>query len=419
MPGPTGGGRSGGGGIGGGARGGGFSGGSHGGFSSGSNRTFRSGVPRGTGSFYTDSPDNPNGEEDTKKRIRSMIIAVIFIAVFAGGPVLSMVGNLFSDLGAYAEPDIWEEVDSVIIGDVDWDSEYYITPVEGDRTKLDASLCTPIDTWYEDQAGLLSFDNESEDLEAALNYFYEWTGVQPYLLIIDNIDGNYDPDWETVDNYLYNRYIELFGEDEGHYIFLYFMNTDGTYTTWYCPGLYTMRIMDDNAYYILTDYLNMYYYESTTWTEMFEMTFIRTAEDIMRVNEDASVTVPVDSGYAEMTTYPPASTVPAVEIDSSEELTVPVVELTNEVESVEPDSVVEDTTEAVEVTYHEEITYYEEPDSDFVWDEDVTDQAVEHYITADTLKYIAGGFVILLAVILFVVYILWDKKKMRDLEDDI
>ena len=388
MPGPTGGGRSGGGGgIGGGARGGGFSGGSHGGFSSGSNRTFRSGVPRGTGSFYTDSPDNPNGEEDTKKRFRNMIIMVVLIAVFTGGPVISMVGNLFSDL-ASPSPDIWAEIDSVIIGDDDRDSEYYITPVEGERTKLDESLCTPIDTWFEDHACFLANDDAVDDLDAALKYFYELTGVQPYLIILDNIDGICDPDWETIDNYLYNRYIELFGEDEGHYLFLYFMNTDGTYTTWYCPGLYTMRIMDDNAYYILTDYLNMYYYEAMTRTEMFELTFISTAEDIMRVNEGASVTVPV-------------------------------VELTNEVESVEPESVVESTGATVEVTYHEEITYYEEPDSDFVWDEDVTDQAVEHYITADTLKYIAGGFVILLAVILFVVYILWDKKKMRDLEDDI
>ncbi len=414
MPGPTGGGRSGGGGgIGGGARGGGFSGGSHGGFSSGSNRTFRSGVPRGTGSFYTDSPDNPNGEEDTKKRIRSMIIAVIFIAIFAGGPVISLVGNLFSDLGAYAEPDIWAEVASVIIGDDDRDSEYYITPVEGERTKLDESLCTPIDTWFEDNACFLANDNAVEDLDAALKYFYELTGVQPYLIILDNIDGNYDPDWETIDNYLYNRYIELFGEDEGHYIFLYFMNTDGTYTTWYCPGLYTMRIMDDNAYYILTDYLNMYYYESTTWTEMFELTFISTAEDIMRVNEDASITVPVDSGYAEMTTYPPASTVPAVEVDSSITISSPVVELTSE-----PENVVDSTGSTADVTYHEEINDYAESETEILWDDIITEDPEEHYVTADTLKYLAGAVVILIAVVLFVVFLLWQKKKMRDLEED-
>lgn len=411
MPGPTGGGRSGGGGIGGGARGGGFSGGSHGGFSSGSNRTFRSGVPRGTGSFYTDSPDNPNGEEDTKKRIRNMIIMVVLIAVFTGGPVISMVGNLFSDL-ASPSPDIWAEVASVILGDDDRDSEYYITPVKGERTKLDASLCTPIDTWFEDHACFLANDDAVDDLDAALKYFYELTGVQPYLIILDNIDGNYAPDWETIDNYLHNRYIELFGEDEGHYIFLYFMNTDGTYTTWYCPGLYTMRIMDDNAYYILTDYLNMYYYESTTWTEMFELTFISTAENIMRVNEDASVTVPVDSGYAEMTTYPPASTVPAVEADSSITISSPVVELTSE-----PENVVDSTGSTADVTYHEEINDYAESETEILWDDIITEDPEEHYVTTDTLKYIAGGFVILLAVVLFVVYILWDKKKMRDLEE--
>lgn len=333
-----------------------------------------------------------------------MIIMVVLIAVFTGGPVISMVGNLFSDL-ASPSPDIWAEIDSVIIGDDDRDSEYYITPVEGERTKLDASLCTPIDTWFEDHACFLANDDAVDDLDAALKYFYELTGVQPYLIILDNIDGNYDPDWETIDNYLYNRYIELFGEDEGHYIFLYFTYEDTSYTTWYIPGLYTMMIMDDNAYYILTDYLNMYYCESTTWTEMFEMTFIRTAEDIMRVNEDASVTVPVDSGYAEMTTYPPASTVPAVEVDSSITISSPVVELTSEPESVE-------------ITYHEEITYYEDPDSEIVWEENVTEHTDEIHISADVMPYLGGAAVIVLAVVLFVVFLLWQKKKMRDLEED-
>ncbi|MBR3955957.1 MAG: hypothetical protein IKJ63_10845 [Clostridia bacterium] len=408
MPGPTGGGRSGGGG----ARGGGFSGGSHGGFSSGSNRTFRSGVPRGTGSFYTDSPDNPNGEEDTKKRIRSMIIAVIFIAVFAGGPVISMVGNLFSDL-ASPSPDIWAEVDSVIV----MEEEPLFDIGTAPRSRLDESLCKPSDVWYLDRCGLFILSEERDDVENALTYFYEKTGVQPLLVTARSIDGQLDPDWDTVDTYLYDLYIELFGEDEGHYIFLYFMHEDDSYTLYYMPGWDAMSVVDDNASAILMDCIEWYYQESSSYGEMFASAFAEAADVIMYAAEADTSELITD--YEALSTAPPASTVPAVEIDSSEDLTVPVVELTNEVESVEPDSVVEDTTEAVEVTYHEEITYYEEPDSDFVWDEDVTDQAVDHYITADTLKYIAGGFVILLAVILFVVYILWDKKKMRDLEDDI
>ncbi|MBE6812158.1 MAG: hypothetical protein E7523_04675 [Ruminococcaceae bacterium] len=413
MPGPTGGGRSGGGGgIGGGARGG-FSGGSHGGFSSGSNRTFRSGVPRGAGSFYTDSPDNPNGEEDTKKRIRNMIILVIFIAVFAGGPVLSMVGNLFSDL-ASPSPDIWAEMDSVIV----MEEEPLFDIGTAPRARLDESLCKPSNVWYLDRCGLFILSEERDDVENALAYFYEKTGVQPLLVTARSIDGQLDPDWDTVDTYLYDLYIELFGEDEGHYIFLYFMHEDDSYTLYYMPGWDAMSVVDDNASAILMDYIEWYYQESSSYGEMFASAFAEAADAIMYTAEADTSELITD--YEALSTAPPASTVPAVEVDSSEDLTVPVVELTNEVESVEPDSVViEDTTEAVEVTYHEEITYYEEPDSDFVWDENVTDQAVEHYITADTLKYIAGGFVILLAVILFVVYILWDKKKMRDLEDDI
>ena len=134
----------------------------------------------------------------------------------------------------------------------------------------------------------------------------------------------------------------------------------------------------------------------------------------MRVNEDASVTVPVDSGYAEMTTYPPASTVPAVEVDSSITISSPVVELTSE-----PENIVDSTGSTADVTYHEEINDYAESETEILWDDIITEDPEEHYVTTDTLKYIAGGFVILLAVILFVVYILWDKKKMRDLEEDI
>ncbi len=414
MPGPTGGGRSGGGGIGGGARGGGFSGGSHGGFSSGSHRSFGSGAHRPVGGFYNLNTNNNDPEQEKKNNVKGIIFLIISLVAIFGGPAASLVGNVISDFGAYAEPDIWAEVDSVILEDDDWDSEYYITPVEGERTKLDESLCTPIDTWFEDHACFLANDDAVDDLDAALKYFYELTGVQPYLIILDNIDGICDPDWETIDNYLFNRYIELFGEDEGHYIFLYFMNTDGTYTTWYCPGLYTMRIMDDNAYYILTDYLNMYYYESTTRTEMFELTFISTAENIMRVNEDAFVTVPVDSGYAEMTTYPPASTVPPAEVDSSVDVTVPAVELTSEPESdeaetAEPESAVESTGTTVEVTPTQEST------TEILWEDDVYEEPEEDFISSEALGAI---FVIAVAVTAFVVFVLWNKKKMRDLEND-
>ena len=218
MPGPAGGGRSGGGGgIGGGARGGGFSGGSHGGFSSGPNRTFRSGVPRGAGSFYTDSPDNPNGEEETKKRFRNMIIMVVLIAVFTGGPVLSMVGNLFSEL-ASPSPDIWAEVDSVI----GMEEEPLFDIGTAPRARLDESLCKPVDEWYLDLAELFESEGEGEMVEHALSYFYEKTGVQPLLVTANYIDGTNAPSWDTVEGYLYDLYIELFGEDEGHYIFLYF-----------------------------------------------------------------------------------------------------------------------------------------------------------------------------------------------------
>ncbi len=396
MPGPVGGGRSGGGGgIGGGARGGGFSGGSHGGFSSGSNRTFRSGVPRGTGSFFTDSPDNPNGEEDTKKRFRNMIILVIFLAVFAGGPVISMVGNLFSDL-ASPSPDIWAEVDSVIV--MDEEPLFDIESVP--RARLDESLCKPVDVWYFDMAELFEPEGEGEMVEHALSYFYEKTGVQPLLVTANYIDGTNAPSWDTVENYLYNLYIDMFGEDEGHYIFLYFEHSDTTYTAYYIPGLDAMEVMDDEASSILMDYLEWYYQVSPSWGQMFASAFADTADTIMYVPEEYTSAVIADPDYAEVSTYPPASTVPAVEVDSSEVLTSPVVALTSE-----PDSaVVEDMT-----------AYTEESTTEILWDDDITEEPEEDFISDEALGAV---FVVALAVTAFVVFVLWNRRKMRRLEED-
>lgn len=406
MPGPVGGGRSGGGGgIGGGARGGGFSGGSHGGGFHGSHGGFH-GMPTGGHRPNGFGGHSPHGNDNRGCGIAIfVIILIIFGSSFlgVGGMFLNIFGNMFKGIGNNTDYVYIEEwTDEALTFEIE-----SVAPVEVQRTKLDESLCTFSNVWYLDRIGLFSLSSERDMVENALNYFYEKTGVQPHIVTARSIDGSNAPSWDAVENYLYNLYIELFGEDEGHYIFLYFQHSDDSYTLYYIPGLDAMEMMDDEASSILMDYVEWYYHESSTYGEMFASAFSDAADAIMGTAQtEESVAAGESQELTEIfSTAPPASTEPAVEVDSSVDLTVPVVELTSEPESVE-------------ITYHEDITYYEEPDTEIVWEEDVTEYTDELFVSADVIPYLTGSAVIILAVVLFVVFLLWQKKKMRDLEED-
>ncbi len=246
MPGSVGGGRSGGG-----ARGGGFSGGS-GGVYGGTYGSRRIGGTASPGPYNTMTGKQGGGST----RVVIVLVAV-FLAVFLTIAVL-----------------IGREIVSS-----DADAPLSIESVE--RTKLSSVRCTPIDKWLEDKAGLLQSIDEKTQLEAALAHFYEKTGVQPYLLILDEIDGDKNPDRDTTEHYLTNRYVELFGADEGHYIFLYFHHRDSSYTLYYIPGLDAVTVVDDEVSSMLMDCIAWYYRQTDTYGEMFANAFVRTAQAIV------------------------------------------------------------------------------------------------------------------------------------------
>lgn len=262
MPGPVGGGRSGGG-----ARGGGTTGGNSGVYG---------GVygNRNIGGTPAPSPYNLiSGKRGSGSAKHAVVIVVAFLAVFVTIAVL-----------------IGREIVSS-----DADAPLSIESVE--RTKLSSVRCTPIDKWLEDEAGLLQSIDEKTQVEAALAHFYEKTGVQPYLLILNEIDGDKNPDWDTTEHYLTNRYVELFGADEGHYIFLYFHHRDSSYTLYYIPGLDAMTVVDDEVSSMLMDCIAWYYRQTETYGEMFANAFVHTAELITyppREEPTVQFTKPVD-----------------------------------------------------------------------------------------------------------------------------
>ena len=90
-----------------------------------------------------------------------------------------------------------------------------ITQSTVNRTPMSASLITPIDTYFESKSDKFQITDDLSVTEA-MRYFFDKTGVQPYLYVIDEIDGDTRPTTSAVMNEGFRRYAELFGSDEGH-----------------------------------------------------------------------------------------------------------------------------------------------------------------------------------------------------------
>lgn len=154
------------------------------------------------------------------------------------------------------------------------------------REPLPKGAVTETD-YYTDNLGWIG---NQTTLLVGMKNFYAKTGVQPYLYITDNIDGNYAPtdaDAEVFANQLYDQ---LF-KDEAHFL-LIFYEYNGNYHTWYLSGNQAKTVMDTEAVDILLDYVDRYYYYSNlTDEEMFSKAFNDAGERIMTV--ETSPWIPV------------------------------------------------------------------------------------------------------------------------------
>ncbi len=154
------------------------------------------------------------------------------------------------------------------------------------RETLDAAYITAIDEYYHDGPGVIMSAADQFSLENSMKSFYQKTGVQPYLYIDDDINGNTRPGYDEVESFMYDEYAALFGNDEGHLLILYFEYPDGEYNTWYMWGNNAHIVMDDEACEILLDYIDYNYKQynvgyTLKYTEMFVSSFNSAAERIM------------------------------------------------------------------------------------------------------------------------------------------
>lgn len=285
MPGRAGGGRGGsfgGGGFSGGGRAGGsFGGGSRpsGGFGGGHRPS--GGFPGGPGPGGFGGPPHRPSHRPFHGRRGRVYTGFTGRGFGCGGIVLFIIFMLFAT--------VWFILPNgdVHISDVPFFenySEVLVTEIV-DLEPLDEALCKPIDTYYECTIENAITESNEETLITALKDFYSATGVQPYIIFTHDLNGDTSPDYEAIDMYLYDRYIELFSEDEGHFILLYIEDESREYELWYISGYDTDDIMDDEACNILLDYLQEQLSYGGDYAKIFATAFSDAAQDIMHREE--------------------------------------------------------------------------------------------------------------------------------------
>lgn len=148
-----------------------------------------------------------------------------------------------------------------------------------ERSKLDSSLCTRVDTWYQDD---INWIHDEKTLLKGLKTFYDKTGVQPYLWITDNINGKAKPNTSDFEIALKSKYSELF-KDEGHVIVCFMESSPSVYATYYWAGSAAKRVIDDEAGEILLDVIDSKYTSDLSDEEMFSKSFSDAATRMMKV----------------------------------------------------------------------------------------------------------------------------------------
>ncbi|MDR1245698.1 MAG: hypothetical protein LBK57_01555 [Clostridiales Family XIII bacterium] len=117
-------------------------------------------------------------------------------------------------------------------------------------------------------------------VERSMRYFYDKTGVMPYLWITDSLDGDFfvsDDEAETALNALYDEEIS----DEGHIVILFLETSSSDYDIYYVAGTAASTVFDQEACDILIGYFDRYYYSDYDENEYFSKVFTEAADRIM------------------------------------------------------------------------------------------------------------------------------------------
>lgn len=152
-------------------------------------------------------------------------------------------------------------------------------------------------SYFQDEVG--GIRNASE-LENGLRYFYDQTNIQPFVYIMDNLNGDPNPDPEEINAFASNLYDELF-TDEAHLLLVHFDNWDSydyDFSFHTIIGSDAHILMDDEAENILYDYLGYHYYSDLEDSAFYAQSFRDTADRIMNVQSNPWIPVAIVVGAA-------------------------------------------------------------------------------------------------------------------------
>lgn len=132
--------------------------------------------------------------------------------------------------------------------------------------------------FYTDEIDWIGSENA---LLGGLRHFYRETGVQPYVYLVDEINGNANPTLAELEDFAEESYNALF-TDQAH--FLLVLRENGyDYDAAYWRGAQAASVMDSEAIEIFRNYLDLYYYQDIDEEAVFSNTFQATADRIMTV----------------------------------------------------------------------------------------------------------------------------------------
>jgi len=147
-----------------------------------------------------------------------------------------------------------------------------------DRTPLEKKYVTDTGEWLEDSLGWI---RSQATVKKGLKYFYDKTGVMPYLVVTETINQSVHPTGQEAWDYGNLIYDDHF-DDEGHLVFVFQCEDNGTdYTMAGITGAMAKTVIDDEALEILYDYMDYYFNSDVTEDEMFSGAFRDAADRIM------------------------------------------------------------------------------------------------------------------------------------------
>lgn len=203
------------------------------------------------------NPENANHSRKKKVLITvAVIAAVTFIAV----------------LSVFSNKDSW------------------LTKSTIQRKALPSDQCAKSDNWYQNDTGRIISAGDEDIIIAGMEYFYEKTGVQPFLWVYPYYDKLFE--YHSVSErkeyelqLMANKYEELFKSDGGHVLIV--LSDSSRLPSkyfWMCyPGESAkMQVMDDEAAKILVDCLSYIFEQDTAHPGLsISNAFVKAGDTIM------------------------------------------------------------------------------------------------------------------------------------------